>query len=254
MKWAYSLNCDNAGPILVEEAMTTGTIQPGAGLTYGTTTNGSTLTPVTVTTGADFVGIFNGDVATAFTTTMTTGTLDFGEVLIDPFGVYRTQYDMDEDNDIDVSSSTTTAITIGSADDDLDGSWVYVNSGTGEGQLVFIGAATTTVLTLDTTDPFATAPDSTSDIILIRRKWRFSANSGKDLATGAALAATDEDETGEFLTLEHWIQGGRGVALEPLRPRRHHAIANLHTVPGGVRFYADLYPLDHLLRGPTTHA
>ena len=53
-------------------------------------------------------------------------------------------YDLAAANDLDVTSSTSTILTHGSGDQDLDGGWIYSNSGTGAGQLRYIKAANAT--------------------------------------------------------------------------------------------------------------
>ena len=125
------------------------TIIEGQGLTYGATTRGSVLIDCAAT-GADFFGV-SMETVDASTTAITTGTLVFCKVVVDPLALYRAEMSL-TDADIDVVSSTSTATTIGTTDDDHDGGWLYINSGTGQGQIAFIGAATTTVVIRDRAD------------------------------------------------------------------------------------------------------
>ena len=76
--------------------------------------------------------------------------------------IFKIYYDLSTSTDLDVSSSTSTIITVAACDDNLDGSWVYLNSGTGAGQLRYVKAADATTLTVNTA--FTTTPDSTTDL------------------------------------------------------------------------------------------
>lgn len=180
----------------------------------------------------------------ATTSTLATGTLVNVKVIVNPDAVFLAQQDLAAANDIDVVSSTTAAVTVGTSDDNLDGGWVYVNSGTGAGQLGFIGAASTTVLTLDTTAAFGTAPDSTSDVVIIRPKWDIVG--GRDLDSTVTLLATDEDETGDVLVTENYIQSST-IPFQPLTPRTHHNLSGLNGTGINVRFYSDIHFQDHVL-------
>lgn len=196
---------------------------------------------------ADFAGVLNESISAS--TALATGTLVFGDVTINPDAIYLAQYDSAAANDISVVSSTSTATTLGTCDDNLDGGWLYCNSGTGIGQLGFIGAASTTVMTLDTTTAWTTTPDSTTDVILIRSPFGHNDGAGKDLDSTFTLLATDEDETGEITILENYIESA-AVPMGPLRPRQHHMLQNLNSQ--GVRFYSDIHFADNIFQGLTT--
>ena len=187
----------------------------------------------------DIVGVL-GNTPSSSISAVSSGTLKFGDVIINPDAIFLAQYDNAAANDISVTSSTSTAVTLGSTDDNMDGGWMYVNSGTGVGQLAFIGAASTTVMTLDTTTAWTTTPDSSSDIILIRPP--FAKN--KDLDSTFSLLATDEDETGKLIVLENYIESA-DQAFGPLRPRQHHMLQNQDSA--GARFYSDIKIVDHVL-------
>jgi len=250
MRWTKSLNGDNSGPVIVDSPVyDASSIVRGEALTYGATTRGGLLI-TSGSLGGDFIGIALETIA-ASTTVLTTGTIVYAKVIMDPLAVYEAECDLAAANDVDVVSSTSTAATLGTCDDDLDGSWLYVNSGTGRGQLVFIGEATTTVMTLDTTTAFSTTPDSSTDVVIIRKPWRWAADGGRDLNAAGTLAANDEDETGQYLVLENYIETSSRPRAQ-LRPRLHHMLTNLHN--DNVRFFTWLYPTDHILRGATTMA
>jgi hypothetical protein len=225
------------------------TIIKGQGLTYGATTVGAVLIDIAAL-GADFVGVAH-ETVTASTTALATGTIVYGKTILNPDAVYLCQWDDSATYDVNITSSTTAAVTIGTTDDNMDGGWIYINSGTGAGQLGFIGAASTTVMTLDTTTAFDVAPASDSDCLLIRRPWKFPANSGNDLSATFDELLSDEDCTGEILILENYIVA-TSVPFGPLRPRQHHALSNLNNC--AVKFYSDIYFTDAVLRGATTMA
>lgn len=247
MRWHYNLIAQESGPLVRDVPVYDASdIIKGQALTYGATTRGAVLIDAAATA-ADIIAVSNEKV-TASTTDLTTGTIVYCKAILNPDAVYLAQYDDTEANDIDVVSATTTAITLGSCDDDLDGSWIYVNSGTGQGQLVFIGAASSTVMTLDTTSAMAVCA-SDSDVILIRKPWKHAGTGGKDLDSTFAKLATDEDETGEIAVLENYIEAAT-IAHQPLRPGSHHALENLHNQ--SVKFYSDIYFTDHCLRGAST--
>jgi hypothetical protein len=155
--------------------------------------------------------------------------------LVNIVPVWKVYWDTAAANDIDVSSSTSTVVTHASGDDNLDGSWIYINSGTGAGQLRFCSAATATTKTVNTA--FATTPDSTSDFILIRNQGR--PTGGQDLDSTFALLAPALSATGQLTILKNFMEGPLGaVELDP----------TLHEVDGlngrGVRFYSHVIFMD----------
>lgn len=242
MRHHYNLVAQESGPLVRDcPVYDASTIIRGQALTYGANTRGAVLIDSTALA-ADVAGVAN-ETVTASTTDLTTGTLVFCKTIINPDAIYLASYDMAVANDINVVSGTTTAITLGTCDDDLDGSWIYVNSGTGAGQLGYIGAATTTVMTLDTTDPFGTAPDSTSDVILIRKPWRAAGDGGKDLDSTFSLLLSDEDETGAIMVIENYIES-RSNPFTPLRPRQHHNLSSLNN--DSIKFHSDINFQDNL--------
>jgi hypothetical protein len=121
-------------------------------------------------------------------------------------------YDMNQDNDADVSSSTSTVVTVAACDDYLDGSWLYINSGTGAGQLRYIKAANTTTMTVNTA--FTTTPDNTSDIILIRYVGLQEVSAGLSLDTtyyGKIATVLNETDTSFIIPLKNFVQGPFGI-------------------------------------------
>ena len=145
----------------------------------------------------------------ARTPTMTQATV---RILNNP-SLLKIYYDMSTSNDADATgSSSTSQITTAAVDDYLEGSWVYINSGTGAGQLRYIKTCTTTVLTVNTA--FTTAPDATSDFILIRYPGLQAASTGLSLdTTYYSMIATvlDETDTSLIIPLKNFVQGPMGT-------------------------------------------
>jgi len=75
----------------------------------------------------------------------------------------------DQDTVLSVASYSAPTISITSIADNLDGSWVYVVSGTGIGQLGYCSASALGTLTLKSA--FTTALDNTSKVVVIRRQF-----------------------------------------------------------------------------------
>lgn len=225
---------------LVKDLWAGDTLVAGQGLRWATGANRALVQDVAQVP-IDVVGV-TMEAATA--STLSTGTIVNVKAIVNPDAVFLAQCDLTAANDIDVSSATTLAITVDTSDDDLDGSWVYVNTGTGAGQLGFIGAATTTVLTLDTTAAFVTAPASDSDIVIVRHKW--SKAGGRDLDSTLTQLLTDEDETGAILVLENYIQSST-IPFEPLEPRKHHNLSGLNATGINIKFFSDIHFQDHVL-------
>ena len=241
MRHHYNLIAQDTGPLVRDcPWYDASSIIKGQGLTYGATTKGAVLIDCSAQA-ADVIGVSN-EAKTCSTTDITTGTLVFGKTILNPDAIYLAQYDNAEASDIDVVSCTTTAATLGTCDDDLDGSWLYANSGTGKGDLMYVGAASTTVFTFDTTTALDTAWTSSTDVLLIKKPWKYNDSVGADLSATFDELLSDEDSTGAIAILENYIEAST-VAFGPLRPRQHHALSNLDEQ--NVKFYADIYFTDN---------
>lgn len=127
--------------------------------------------------------------------------------LVNMVPVWKVYWDLAAANDIDTVSSTSTVVTHASGDDNLDGSWIYINSGTGAGQLRYIKAANATTKTVNTA--FTTTPDSTSDFVLIRNQGL--PTGGQDLDTTFSMLKTAVSATGQLLILKNFIEGPTGT-------------------------------------------
>ena len=154
-------------------------------------------------------------------------------LLVDNPKVWKVYYDMAAANDASISSYTSPTITVGACDDDLDGSWVYCNSGTGAGQLRNISGANTTTLTLNTA--LTTAADSTTDIVLIRNVGRPTDGMALDSTFSLMATVLAETTSTNMIVLKNFVEGPPGnqeldITLNP----------NLETDglnSRGVRFY-----------------
>lgn len=156
--------------------------------------------------------------------------------LVNIVPVWKIYWDMAAANDIDVSSSTSTVLTHGAGDDNLDGGWMYINTGTGAGQLRYISAANTTTKTASTA--FTTTPDSTSDFILIRGQGR--PTGGQDLDSTLKFLKPAVSATGQLLILKNFIEGPTGV--EELDVTKHGGLDGLNS--RGVRFFSHVIFMD----------
>ena len=242
MDFSYCLS--GATPIIRDVPLyDASSILDGEALTYGATTRGSLLIS-SANTGVDFAGVAQETIV-ASTTDLTAGVIVYGKACIQPDAIYKTLYDDAAANDVDVVSSTSTATTLGATDDDMDGGWMYVNSGTGVGQLAYIGAASTTVMTLSTQAAWTVTPDSTSDVLLIRRLWRAPADSGINLDSTGRFIDSGEAATGRLMAIENYIASQKHPEWTHLRPSEHHMLTGLQN--NTVRFAADLFPVEHLL-------
>ena len=246
MRWHYNQIAQASGPLVQDMLIYDSGLVAGQAVAVVAGEFGDHLQDPAAAGLADIAGVLN-ETASSTSSVKTTGTLVFGKCTMNPDAVFLAEYDTAVANDVDVVSSTSTATTLGTCDDNLEGGWLYCNSGTGVGQLGYIGAASTTVMTLDTTDAWSTTPDSTTDVVLIRPAFALN----KDLDSTWVMCANDEDETGELLVLENYIQSST-VAFGPIRPRQHHMLRNLNN--DGVKFFSDVFFCDNVFFGATTMA
>jgi len=239
MRWHYNLVNQGCGPLVRDlDIYAASGLIAGEAIIAIAGANQSCLQAPSGATVPDFVGVL-AETPALQASAVASGTLYQAKTILNPDAIYIAQYDATVGSDVDVVSSTATATTLGTCDDNLDGCWLYCNSGTGVGQLAFIGAASTTVFTLDTTTEWGTTPDATTDVLLIRPAWALN----QDLDATYSMIASDEDCTGLIMTLGNYIEGAT-VPFGPLRPRQHHMLSNLNNQ--GVKFYADIRFIDNI--------
>lgn len=162
--------------------------------------------------------------------------------MVDNPKVFKAYYDMSTSVDLDVASSTSTIITVAACDDNLDGSWVYINSGTGIGQLRYVKAANTTTLTVNTA--FTTTPDSTSDFILIRPQGLPEGGVALDTTFSKIKSVLDETTSQKILVLKNFIEGPTGVEVLDITANSHLETDGLNS--RGVRFFSHIIFIDTL--------
>jgi hypothetical protein len=216
-----------------------GTLYKGQGLKWGTDGAGeSKRALVTVDAQADDQFAICQEAITstmnAVTPTMTQATV---RILNNP-SLLKIYYDMSTSNDADATGgSSTSQVTTAAVDDYLEGSWIYINSGTGAGQLRYVKTCTTTVLTVNTA--FTTAPDSTSDFILIRYPGLQASSTGLSLDTSYySMIATvlNESDTSLIIPLKNFVQGPMGIKELDITANSDLETDGLNT--RGVRFFS----------------
>lgn len=162
--------------------------------------------------------------------------------LTDNRPIFKIYYDMTASTDLDVSSSTSTVVTTATTDDNLDGSWIYVNSGTGAGQLRYVKAADTTTKTVNTA--FTTTPDSTSDIIIIRPQGLPEGGVALNSTFDQILSVLNETTSQKILVLKNFIEGPTGVQELNITDNPGLEMDGLDA--RGVRFYSHVIFVDTL--------
>lgn len=160
--------------------------------------------------------------------------------LTDNLKIFRVYYDLSTSTDLDVASSTSTILTTANHDDNLDGSWIYINSGTGAGQLRYVKAADTTTLTVNTA--FTTTPDSTSDFILIRNEGLATDGNILNSTFDKLLSVLLTSSAQQMLILKNFVEGPTGNMELDITENSHLEMDNLNT--RGVRFYSLVVFLD----------
>jgi len=162
--------------------------------------------------------------------------------MVDNPKVFKAYYDMAAANDLSVASSTSTVITVAACDDNLDGSWVYINSGTGVGQLRYVKAADATTLTVNTA--FTTTPDSTSDFILIRPQGLPEGGVALDSTFSKIKSVLDETTSQKILVLKNFVEGPMGTKVLDITANSHLETDGLNG--RGVRFFSHIIFIDTL--------
>ena len=163
--------------------------------------------------------------------------------LVNNSKIFKAYYDLTTSTDLDVSSSTSTILTAATMNDNLDGSWVYINSGTGAGQLRYVKAANTTTLTVNTA--FTTTPDATSDFILIRSEGLPEGGVALNSTFDKILAVLDETSSQKILVLKNFVEGPMGTMELDITANSHLECDNLNA--RGVRFYSLIMFIDTLV-------
>ena len=223
----------------------TSALVTGQGLLWGNdggTYNGSPLNAlVTIADeGADIFGVLH-HAPTTQTTNIQTPISYQGKVqLVSNCKIWRVYYDMRAAYDASVDSYSSPTITVAACDQDLDGSWVYVNSGAGAGELRYIKTADATTLTANTA--FTSTLTSASDFILIRPPGRTTGGHTLDTTFSMMDTVLDGGNTTGIIVLKNFMEGAGGSWELDITKNSHCEMDGLST--RGVRFYSDIVFMD----------
>lgn len=157
------------------------------------------------------------------------------KIIINPFAVYRVEYDLTDT--AAVASTSGTTVTITSLENDIDGGYLYAPGGTGIGRLAFIVTSAAGSCTTKETTGWG---DNTT-VIKILPLWHqlvlFNSTFDK-LGTNAAAGAS------EVTVLQNYIEAD-GIGLVRLSPVIHSGLTGLDL--RNVKFYADIIFRNHAL-------
>lgn len=162
--------------------------------------------------------------------------------------IWRIYQDMSTSTDLSATSGSSTAFVGAAADDDpLDGCWIYINSGTGVGQLRFAKTQTsTTAFTLNTA--LTTTLDSASDYILIRSQGL--PDGGQDLNSTFDKLVSVSTATGEIMILKNFIQSA-STGIQEMDITKNPSLEGDNYNSRGVRFFSHIIFLDRALSTPS---
>jgi len=154
--------------------------------------------------------------------------------------IWRVYYDMAAANDVAVSSYTSPVITCGTSDEDLDGSWIYINTGPGAGELRYAKAAASTSFTANTA--FTATLTSVSNFILIRHVGLPIGGHVLDSTFSMMATVLDSSNTKGIVVLKNFMEGAGGSWELDITKNPHCEMDGLST--RGVRFYSDIVFMD----------
>lgn len=207
-------------------------------------TNKGVLIPVTATSNAHVVGLLgekhvygsSGDALTATLVSwfaqngqLTSGNVSFPSHPIewlDTGVVARVEYSLA--STVAVASASSTSIVVTSFEDNFDGGFLYVNAGTGIGQLFFVQASSSGTITIPAAPTVAL--DTTSKLTKIMPYfldtpvWKI--NTTTQPTTIDSTAATG---TGRAVCLGSFIQKGDGIA-QTLDPKAYSGATGLSAI------------------------
>ncbi len=225
MRWVYDLT--GADPIVRDMAIYGAGIDivEGAAVMRGAT--GETdhgLLVVAAGATADVAGVLNElqDYSVTGDAALATGTNWVRrKVIINPFAVYRAQYDTADD--ADVASTSTVTVTITSLEDDIDGGWLLGDDGAaayGTGAtgsvLQFIVTSASGSCTTKSSSGWTSANDAIKILPVMHQLIKVNTAADK-LGTDAAAGS------GRAAVLENYIEA-TGVPLQPLDPTKHSGL------------------------------
>lgn len=188
---------------------------------------GSSATP-------DIIGILRGPHATADDTLIngTVFTTKPVDILV-PYRIVRAEYSVASGDLITCTQAvTTTTMTVTSLEDDIDSAFLYVVSGTGAGQLVYLTASASGSCTLKAA--FGTSLDTTSKFIKILPRFHQLGSwtsDGTKLSSQAAAGAT------KIIVIDSFIV--RNGHEQQLNPVVHSGLTGLNSL-ASLKFEANI--------------
>lgn len=153
----------------------------------------------------------------------------YRKIVVNPFGVWRAQYDSADT--MAVASTSGTTVTVTSLEDNIDGGWLLGN----DGRLEWIVTSASGSCTTKGTSGWTSANTLLKIIPLFHQLVKVNTAAdklGTDAAAGSGLVAN----------LQNWIEA-RGVARERLDPTKHSGVT--FTSP---KIYSDITFRDHAFR------
>lgn len=166
--------------------------------------------------------------------------------MVDNPKIWKIYYEMETDTDLSVGSISGSVISMADTlDDNLDGSWVYLNSGTGIGQLRYVSAADTSTLTVNTA--FTTDPTTTTDLILIRPQGIPEGGVALNAEYDKIVTIANETTSQMIIILKNFVEGPTGTQELDITKNSHLELDGLNT--RGVRFYSHIIFIDSVVNG-----
>lgn len=150
----------------------------------------------------------------------------YKRVLINPFAVYRAEYDASDS--MAVASTSTTTVTVTSLEDDIDGGWLLGN----DGRLEYITTSTSGSCTTKGTSGWTSANTLVKVLPLMHQLIKIT-TAGTKLGTDAAAGS------GRAVILENYLQANT-VPLTKLNPTKHSGITYT-----GAKVFSEIRFLNH---------
>jgi hypothetical protein len=254
MKYAYTLD---GSEVILRDYPVYGAaaLQYGALMQLGTTDPDSgadegqaaviAYNATAANSGTNVIGMLNEAIALAdLVAPSTVVGPKYGKIIINPSAVYRGEISLAAADDIAITSTSTTTLTVASLQDDIDGAFVYFPlTQTGvKGSLRQLVASASGSATMDSA--LVTTGGASDTIVIIPRELKSPCNLSSDATKFVGSDATAIEGAAKFIILSRLIDADGGV--EPIRYARHSGLNNLDQVRGGVKFYLDVIPVDHL--------
>jgi len=195
--------------------------------------------------GTNVIGMLNEAIALAdLVAPSTVVGPKYGKIIINPSAVYRGEISLAAADDTAITSTSTTTLTVASLQDDIDGAFVYfpLTQVGVKGSLRQLVASASGSATMDSA--LVTTGAGTDTIVVIPRELKSPCNLSSDATKFVGSDVTAIEGATKFIVLSRLIDADGGI--EPIRYARHSGLNGLDQVKGGVKFYLDVIPVDHL--------